>query len=70
MKKSYLGAVIHSNFHWKTLSFKVEKFLKNAFLLVNVNGELNQSKSNAIIFILALQEATNLIRWHMELIER
>ncbi|GIR26681.1 MAG: hypothetical protein CM15mP40_12890 [Alphaproteobacteria bacterium] len=24
-EKSYLGAVIHSNFHWRTLSFKVEK---------------------------------------------
>ena len=24
-EKSYLGAVIRSNFHWRTLSFKVEK---------------------------------------------
>ena len=40
-----------------TFKFPLENFklqsgeiLKNAFLLVDVNGELNQSKSNAIIF--------------------
>ena len=41
----------------KTFKFPLEKFelqsgetLKNAYLLVDINGELNQSKSNAIIF--------------------
>ena len=41
----------------KTFKFPLENFelqsgetLKNAYLLVDINGELNQSKSNAIIF--------------------
>ena len=41
-----------STFKFPLENFKLQsgEILKNAFLLVDVNGELNQSKSNAIIF--------------------